>query len=67
MFECEKRGIFADFLFFLFCLKIFVANTLPPAAALMSQIYKQYAEPDGFLYISYSGESTFGARVPLEL
>jgi len=39
---------------------IFVNNTLPPTAALMSQIYKEQADPDGFLYVTYSGESTFG-------
>jgi len=39
---------------------IFVNNTLPPASALMSQIYKEYAGEDGFLTIFYSGESTFG-------
>lgn len=41
---------------------IFVNNTLPPAAALMSQVYKEHASDDGFLYITYSGESTFGAE-----
>lgn len=40
---------------------IFVANTLPPAAALMSQVYKEHCDQDGFLYVTYSGESTFGA------
>lgn len=39
---------------------IFVNNTLPPSGALMSQIYKDHAESDGFLYLSVSGESTFG-------
>jgi GABA(A) receptor-associated protein len=39
---------------------IFVNNTLPPAAALMSQVYKEHASDDLFLYISYSGEQTFG-------
>lgn len=39
---------------------IFINNTLPPTAALMSQIYKEQADPDGFLYVTYSGESTFG-------
>jgi GABA(A) receptor-associated protein len=39
---------------------IFVNNTLPPTAALMSQIYKEQADSDGFLYVTYSGESTFG-------
>jgi len=42
---------------------IFVNNTLPPTASLMSQIYKEHKDDDGFLYVTYSGESTFG--VPL--
>jgi len=46
---------------------IFVNNTMPPAAALMAQIYKESADEDGFLYVTYSGESTFGQQVPLEL
>jgi len=40
---------------------IFVNNTLPPAAALMSQVYQEHKDVDGFLYVVYSGESTFGA------
>jgi len=39
---------------------IFVKNALPPTAALMSQIYKEQADEDGFLYVTYAGESTFG-------
>lgn len=39
---------------------LFVNNTLPATASLMSQIYKEHKDKDGFLYISYSGESTFG-------
>lgn len=39
---------------------LFINNTLPPAASLMSQIYKEHKDTDGFLYIIYSGESTFG-------
>ncbi|KAI9139238.1 microtubial binding protein [Paraphysoderma sedebokerense] len=35
-------------------------GTLPPSAALMSLIYEQYKDEDGFLYITYSGENTFG-------
>ena len=30
------------------------------AAALMSAIYDEHKDDDGFLYISYSGENTFG-------
>lgn len=32
-----------------------------PAAALMSSIYEDHRDEDGFLYITYSGENTFGA------
>merc|ERR1712205_111466 len=41
---------------------IFVDGVLPSTgAALMSQMYKDYKDPDGFLYVTYSGENTFGA------
>lgn len=30
------------------------------AAALMSDIYEDHKDEDGFLYITYSGENTFG-------
>ena len=39
---------------------MFINNTLPPTSSLMSQIYKQHKDVDGFLYVVYSGESTFG-------
>ncbi|PRQ52781.1 putative autophagy protein Atg8 ubiquitin [Rosa chinensis] len=39
---------------------IFVKNILPPTAALMSAIYEENKDEDGFLYMTYSGESTFG-------
>merc|ERR1712057_108779 len=39
---------------------IFVNNTLPASASVMSQIYKEHKDADGFLYMTYSGESTFG-------
>merc|ERR1712166_1069788 len=41
---------------------IFGDGHLPSTgAALMSQMYKDYKDQDGFLYITYSGENTFGA------
>ncbi|KAH9651858.1 Autophagy-related protein 8C [Citrus sinensis] len=52
---------------------IFVKNILPPtaslfylltpaiAAAMMSAIYEENKDEDGFLYMTYSGENTFGA------
>ena len=49
---------------------VFVNGRLPPTTSLMSQIYEEHVERymenakeeqvDGFLYISYSGENTFG-------
>lgn len=40
---------------------LFVGSTLPTTATLISQLYEEHADGDGFLYLSYSGESTFGA------
>lgn len=39
---------------------IFVKNILPPTAAMMSSIYDEHKDDDGFLYMTYSGENTFG-------
>lgn len=40
---------------------LFVNGTIPPTGALMNQIYDEHRDVDGFLYITYSGENTFGA------
>ena len=40
---------------------LFVDGNIPSNAALMSDIFEQHAESDGFLYITYSGETTFGS------
>eukprot|EP00696_Hemimastix_kukwesjijk_P004322 gnl/Hemi2/15323_TR5160_c0_g1_i1.p1 gnl/Hemi2/15323_TR5160_c0_g1~~gnl/Hemi2/15323_TR5160_c0_g1_i1.p1 ORF type:complete len:120 (-),score=39.67 gnl/Hemi2/15323_TR5160_c0_g1_i1:104-463(-) len=40
---------------------IFVRNALPPTAALMSTIYEEQRDEDGFLYVTYRGENTFGS------
>ena len=39
---------------------IFINNVLPPTATLMSEVYAEKKDDDGFLYITYSGENTFG-------
>ncbi|KAK7820141.1 autophagy-related protein 8f [Quercus suber] len=39
---------------------IFVDNVLPPTGAIMSAIYDDKKDGDGFLYVTYSGENTFG-------
>ncbi|XP_024017269.1 autophagy-related protein 8a-like [Morus notabilis] len=40
---------------------IFVKNILPPTAAMMSAIYEEHKDEDGFLYMTYNGENTFGS------
>ncbi|KAH9797882.1 Autophagy-related protein 8C [Citrus sinensis] len=44
---------------------VFVKNTLPPTGALMSAIYEENKDEDGFLYMTYSGENTFGCAFSL--
>lgn len=40
---------------------IFLDNGLmPPTSALLSAIYQSNRDTDGFLYIKYAGENTFG-------
>ncbi len=39
---------------------LFVNGALPTTSTLMSQIYAAYKAEDGFLYMTYTGESTFG-------
>ena len=35
-------------------------NTLAPTAELVSSLYETHKDEDGFLYMEYSGENTFG-------
>ena len=39
---------------------IFVNKGLPPTSEHISTIYHKEKDPDGFLYITFSGENTFG-------
>ncbi|XVF32971.1 hypothetical protein REPUB_Repub17cG0128400 [Reevesia pubescens] len=39
---------------------VFVKNTLPPIATPMDSVYESFKEDDGFLYMCYSSEKTFG-------
>lgn len=39
---------------------LFVGKILPQSSASMGQIYEEQKDEDGFLYIAYSGENTFG-------
>lgn len=40
---------------------LFINGVIPPAAAILNQVYDEHKDQDGFLYITYSGENTFGA------
>ena len=39
---------------------VFVNNVLPPSSEIMSNLYEEHKNEDGFLYMKYSGENTFG-------
>ncbi|XP_020590661.1 autophagy-related protein 8i-like [Phalaenopsis equestris] len=39
---------------------VFVNNTLPQTSSLVESIYDSYKDEDGFLYMYYSSEKTFG-------
>ncbi|KAK2959247.1 putative GABA(A) receptor-associated protein [Blattamonas nauphoetae] len=45
---------------------IFIDNSIPPTAAVLQTVYTQYKgkhpNDDGFLYVTYSGENTFGSE-----
>jgi GABA(A) receptor-associated protein len=37
-----------------------VKNTMPTASSLISAVYDEHKDEDGYLYIIYSSENTFG-------
>lgn len=39
---------------------IFVGNFIPQVSERMDEVYKKHKDDDGFLYITYTSESTFG-------
>ncbi|KAI1285159.1 Gamma-aminobutyric acid receptor-associated protein-like 2 [Halotydeus destructor] len=39
---------------------LFINRTLPQSSALLGELYARYKDEDGFLYVMYSGENTFG-------
>lgn len=39
---------------------IYVNGTVPASTAMFGGIYEQYKDADGFLYVVYTGESSFG-------
>jgi len=40
---------------------VFIGDTLPQTASLMGSIFEKYKDEDGFLYVRYSSEKTFGS------
>ncbi|XP_029644649.1 gamma-aminobutyric acid receptor-associated protein-like 2 [Octopus sinensis] len=49
---------------------LFVGRMLPQSSANMGQVYQEHKDEDGFLYVAYSGENTFGLSnyiLPLSL
>ncbi|KAG6531355.1 autophagy-related protein 8f-like [Zingiber officinale] len=43
---------------------MFVDNVLPQIGTLMGHLYEEKKDEDGFLYVVYSGENTFGSQKP---
>lgn len=41
---------------------LFVNKVIPSAAKSMGELYEEQKDLDGFLYIQYSGENTFGCN-----
>lgn len=41
---------------------LFVNGTIPPTSTLLEYIYQKHKDNDGYLYISYSQENTFGDK-----
>jgi len=39
---------------------LFVNGVIPSMSCLISSLYYEYKDNDGFLYVSYAGENTFG-------
>eukprot|EP01127_Copromyxa_protea_P007006 TRINITY_DN1693_c0_g1_i2.p3 TRINITY_DN1693_c0_g1~~TRINITY_DN1693_c0_g1_i2.p3 ORF type:complete len:122 (-),score=16.61 TRINITY_DN1693_c0_g1_i2:53-418(-) len=39
---------------------LFVGDQFPASSSLMSELYEKHKDVDGFVYLTYSGENTFG-------
>ena len=40
----------------------FIDGTIAPGSKMVGEVYQDHHDSDGFLYISYSGENTFGGN-----
>jgi GABA(A) receptor-associated protein len=39
---------------------LFVNGHIPASSQTMSQLFEEHRDPDGFLYVNYASENTFG-------
>jgi GABA(A) receptor-associated protein len=39
---------------------LLIGDTILAVSTMLGEIYKQHQDPDGFLYITYTGENAFG-------
>ena len=46
---------------------IFTNNVLPPTASSIYSIYQEHHDEDGFMYLVYSLENTFGSDIPFKI
>jgi GABA(A) receptor-associated protein len=44
-----------------------VQNTMPTTSSLISTVYEEHKDADGYLYVTYSSENTFGGNLPTVL
>jgi len=42
---------------------LFINGTIPSTSSLMGDVYQRHKDPDGYLYICYSQENTFGWNI----
>jgi GABA(A) receptor-associated protein len=40
-----------------------IKNTMPTASLLISAVYEEHKDDDGYLYVVYSSENTFGSAI----
>ena len=41
---------------------VFINDTIPPTSALLSNLYKEHKDSCGYLFMTISGDSTFGVK-----
>ena len=39
---------------------LFVGGTIPSTSSVIANVDREHSDEDGFLYVTYSGENTFG-------